>query len=277
MRFAICNELFEGWPIDKAFGLTRQLGYDGIEIAPFTLEPEAQPFDVRRVTAPKREKFRRAAEEAGLEVVGLHWLLARTAGFHLTDSDESVRQATVGYLVELARMCRELGGSIMVLGSPQQRNLAPGVSPEEGMQRAAEVLRQVMPACEAQRVTLAVEPLGPAEGNFLLTAAEGIELVRQVDSPWCRLHLDTKAMSSEGKPIEDIIRESRRHLVHFHANDANRLGPGMGAIDFVPIVRALRDIDYQGWVSVEVFDFTPGPERIARESVEYLKKVNASA
>jgi sugar phosphate isomerase/epimerase len=121
-------------------------------------------------------------------------------------------------------------------------------------------------------VTLAVEPLGPKDGNFLLTADLGRQLCEMVASPNCRLHLDCKAMASENKPIPQLLRENARLLAHFHANDPNMRGPGMGELDFVPIFQALADIDYRGWVSVEVFDYTPGVEALARESIEYMQE-----
>ena len=200
-------------------------------------------------------------------MVGLHWLLAKTEGYYLTSPEEAVRARTSDYLSELARLCRDLGGKLLVLGSPQQRNLLRGVSEEEAMGFAAEVLRAAMPTFAECDVQLAIEPLGPAEGDFLLTAEKGIDLIHRVDSPHCRLHLDVKAMSTEAKPIADVIRASRDYLIHFHANDPNLLGPGMGDVDFRPIFDALREIDYQGWVSVEVFDYSPGAETIARESM----------
>lgn len=161
----------------------------------------------------------------------------------------------------------------MVLGSPLQRNLLPGVSYADAEQYAAEVLGAAMPACADNGVTIALEPLGPAEGDFMLTAESAIRLAKMVDSPQCKLHLDVKAMSSEVKPIPDIIRDSREWLVHFHANDPNKLGPGMGDVDFTPIFVALKEIDYSGWVSVEVFIYEPSAEEIARQSMEYMQKV----
>jgi sugar phosphate isomerase/epimerase len=268
MKFAICNETFVDWPFERAFAAAREIGYTGIEIAPFTMDADA-----RAISSQRRAEVRRQAADAGLEVVGLHWLLAKTEGYYLTSPEAETRRRTAEYFRELARLCRDLGGSVMVLGSPGQRNLLPGVSHEEAMQYAAEVLQAAMPECEQCGVTIAVEPLGPAEGDFLLTAAQGIELARMVDSPHCKLHLDVKAMSSEPTPIADIIRASKDYVVHFHANDPNRLGPGMGEVKFEPIFQALKEIDYQGWVSVEVFDYSPGPEPIARQSLAYMRDV----
>ena len=151
-------------------------------------------------------------------------------------------------------------------------SILPGVTHEQAMEYAAEVIHTTLPALEERRITLALEPLGPSEGNFLLTAGEAVELIDRVNSPFVRLHLDVKAMSSEPTPIPEIIRSQRGHLAHFHANDPNRQGPGFGDVDFHPICKTLLEIDYQGWVSVEVFDYSPGIERLTRQSIEYLKQ-----
>ena len=266
-RFAICNETFGDWPFEKAFAFSAECGYEGVEIAPFTVSDF-----VTDVSAEKRRQIRRQAEQAGLEVVGLHWLLARTKGFHLTSPDRDVRRKTVEYLGELARFCADLGGKVLVFGSPQQRDLLPGVSRDEAVGYAVEVFRESLPAFEATDTTLALEPLSPKTTTFLRTAAEAVAVIRQVDSPRCRLILDCRAMSTEANPIPQLLRENAALLAHVHANDPNSQGPGFGKLDFVPIFQALDDIGYQDWVSVEVFDYAPGCERLARESIEYMRR-----
>ena len=169
-------------------------------------------------------------------------------------------------------MCGDLGGKVMVLGSPQQRNLLPDVSLEQATEIAAKVIGNAAAAFADNNVTLAIEPLGPEEGDFLLTSDLGIDLAKRIDHPNVKLHLDVKAMSAETKPIPQIIRDSRDYVVHFHANDPNKRGPGMGEVDFAPIFEALREINYENWVSVEVFDYEPGVENLASESIEYMKK-----
>jgi sugar phosphate isomerase/epimerase len=129
-----------------------------------------------------------------------------------------------------------------------------------------------VPALEKTDVTIALEPLSPRTTTFLRTAAEAAALIKLVDSPRMRLILDCNAMSSEATPIPELLRRYRSHLVHLHANDPNSRGPGFGNLDFVPIFKALREIAFSGWVSVEVFDYKPGPERLARESIAYMKR-----
>jgi len=267
MKFAICNETFQDWPFDEAFAFAAECGYTGVEIAPFTIADCAAD-----ISPAQRAEVRRQADAAGLEVVGLHWLLAKTEGLHLTSPDAETRRKTADYFGQLARLCADLGGKILVLGSPQQRNLLPGVSPDEAADYAAEVLRAVVPVLEETSVVLALEPLGPEEGDFLVTTPEAVELVQTIGSPQVRLHLDCKAMATESLPIAEIIRRNGSMLAHFHANDPNRRGPGFGQVDFVPILEALGQIDYQGWVSVEVFDYTPGIERLARQSIQYMQQ-----
>jgi sugar phosphate isomerase/epimerase len=217
-------------------------------------------------------------QSAGVEVIGLHWLLAKTQGYHLTTSDAALRRRTGDYLGRLAELCRDLGGNLMVLGSPMQRNFDPQqMTHQQASNNAMEVLQQLLPTLEKFRVTLALEPLGPGEGNFWNHASQAVQVIEQLASPWVRLHLDVKAMSSEEKPIADVIRNNASWLHHFHANDPNLLGPGMGQVEFTPIFAALKEISYQGWVSVEVFDYTPGVEAIAVQSMQNMHKAMQEA
>lgn len=268
MKFAICNETFPDWSFERICLFAKECGYTGVEIAPFTLAKYAT-----QVSAATRTELRKTAQKTGLEIIGLHWLLAQTEGFYLTTPDPKIREATAEYLGELAHLCHDLGGRVMVLGSPKQRNLLPGVSHDEGMRFATDTLRRVIPTLEALDVTLALEPLGPEEGDFMQTADLGEELMRSLSSDHCRLHLDVKAMSTERIPIPEIIRRHVNHTAHFHANDPNRRGPGMGEVDFTPIFAALQETAYKGWVSVEVFDYTPGPETLASESIRYMREI----
>jgi sugar phosphate isomerase/epimerase len=121
-------------------------------------------------------------------------------------------------------------------------------------------------------VTWCIEPLSPAETNFLNRAEDAIRFAQSLDSPAARIILDIKAMSSEGKPIPQIIRESAGWFAHFHANDSNLKGPGMGDVDIVPILRTLQEVGYDGYVSVEVFDYSDGAETIAAVSLQNLQR-----
>lgn len=265
MRFAICNELFEGRDFAETCRFVKAAGYDGLEIAPFTLAPRAGD-----VTSEQRAALRRAAEETGIEIVGLHWLLAKTTGLHLTSPDAAVRDALSHYLVELAALCRDLGGRVMVFGSPQQRSLQPGVEAAQAFAWATDVFRHVMPAVADHGVTICFEPLAPVETDFVTTCDEGVRLVEAVGHTHFVLHLDVKAMSSEPTPVTDLIARYGSKAGHFHANDANLRGPGFGDTDFVPIFKALQASGYDGWVSVEVFDNAPDPDTIATRSLDYM-------
>jgi sugar phosphate isomerase/epimerase len=280
MRYAICNETFAPpptaavsftpWKFEDQCRCAAKLGYHAIELAPFTFAR-----DVRRITPAERVAIRKAAAKHGLKIVGLHWLLAQTEGFHLTSNDAAVRESTARYSEALMDFCADVGGKTMVWGSPKQRSLPEGVTFEQGMARATEVFKAVMPWAKVRGITIAVEPLARTETNFINTAEQGRQLVRAVGDPRFALHLDVKAMSDEGQPIPDIIRASHGLVHHFHANDPNLRGPGNSGLDHRPFAAALHEIGYKGYISIEVFKYDPDPETIAREGIEYLKKAYA--
>ena len=267
MKFAICNETYQGLSFEKTCEHIASTGYDAVEIAPFTLMD-----DPRNLTETDAARIGKIATQAGLEVVGLHWLLVKPEGLHLTAVDDEIRLRTAEFAMHLARICGAMGGKIMVWGSPKQRSLEDHWNYDDAVDRAAEVLRPVSEVCSEVGVTIAMEPLGPKETNFLTTAEETVRLIEKIDHPAFRLHLDVKAMSAEEKSIPEIIRESAGQVVHFHANDPNRRGPGFGEVKFEPIAAALKEINYGGYVSVEVFDYSPDPGTIARESLAYLRE-----
>jgi sugar phosphate isomerase/epimerase len=265
-KFAICNELFEGWDFGRACRFVKSVGYDGLEIAPFTLATPITDLPRRR-----RAEIRQQAADAGIDLIGLHWLLAKTDGLYLTSPDPAVRARTSQYLVALAKACCDLGGSLMVFGSPAQRSLLPGVVPDRAFEWAAEVFQSALPAVADSDVTICMEPLSPSETDFVNTCEQALQLIERVDHPNFVLHLDVKAMATESAPITDLIRHHGKKAGHFHANDPNRRGPGFGDADFVPIFQALQDAGYNRWVSVEVFDYAPDPETIARRSLTYMQ------
>ena len=268
MKFGICNEIFQGWPLEKAMAFAQETGYDAIEIAPFTLAPY-----VTNISAQQRQQIRETAARTGLAISGIHWVLVQAEGMYLNHTDAAVRQRTARYFCDLVDFCGISGGQFIIVGSPKQRNVMPGVTHEQAWDWATETFRDSVKRASERGITICLEPLAPAETNFINTAAEAIRFVEQLDSPHFKIILDVKAMCSEGKPIPQIIHESWPHFAYFHANDANLKGPGFGDVDFKPIAGALKEAGYDGYVSVEVFKFEEGPEVIASKSLEYLRRV----
>ena len=267
IQLGICNEMFEGWKLPEICKVVREVGYDGIELAPFTLAAR-----ITDLTPAERREIRATIADAGLTTIGLHWLLARTDEFYLTSPDPAVQIRTGDYLRALAEATRDLGGSLLVLGSPLQRNLLPGVSYDQAIGHASATLDRVLPDLEPLGVDLCLEPLGPGETDFLNTCDQTVGWLAQLNHPRVKLHMDVKAQSTEaGQTVPDLIRQHAAQAGHFHAQDTNKLGPGMGRVDFGLILRALVASGYDRWVSIEVFDFAPGPETIARTSFRTLK------
>lgn len=266
--FAICNEIYRDWPLEDALRHAARTGYDAVELAPFTLAK-----DVNHLGPADRARIRETALRAGIAICGIHWVLVQTEGLHLTHPDAAVRARTGRYLMDLADCCADLGGRVIVFGSPRQRSRLPGVDAAQAWDFAIATFRDAVRRAEDRGVTFCFEPLSPAETDFINTAAEAVRFAGQFASPAMQVILDVKAMSSEATPIPELIRAHWPQMAHFHANDRNLKGPGFGDVDFRPIAAALKEVRYGGYVSVEVFNFDEGAEVIAAKSLDYLKQV----
>src|SRR5271165_118916 len=183
MKYAICNETFQGWDHARVCRFVADLGYQGLELAPFTLASR-----ITDVTPERRQELRHQAEECGLQILGLHWLLAKTEGLHLTSAEEATRRRTAEYVAELARCCRDLGGDILVFGSPAQRRIPANATRAQAFDYAADTFQRALPAIVDAGVKLCLEPLPPPEADFLTTCAEAVTLLDRINHPNFVLH-----------------------------------------------------------------------------------------
>ena len=288
MKLAICSETLTNCaaraPVDP-FAIipwVAQYGYDGVEFAPHGFFPSDHTVttgDLDRLCVTHAPRLQRQAADAGIEILGLHWLFARTAGKHLTSRGTQIQAATREHLRALCRLSSALANgqpTVLVLDSPAQRNPKRGVSMHQAFEIAAANIAAIVPALDAHNVTLAIEPLGPPEATFLRDDLEAALLIQKVQQMGAttrvRLHLDVKAMLSRGDDPLVVIGRSGGTLAHFHANDfPTLLGPGQGDVEFGPIAAALRAIGYDGYISVEVFNYTD-PDKTARVSIETLRR-----
>jgi sugar phosphate isomerase/epimerase len=270
MKFGICNETFQNWKIDDVFNACARIGYDAVEVAPFTLAKY-----VTDIPTAERTRIRQAAASAGIAISGIHWVLVQAEGMYLTSPDAATRTRTANYFCDLAHFCADLGGKVIVVGSPKQRSLLPGVTLDQAWAWATDVFRPSVKAAAERGVTICFEPLPAEDTDFINTAADAVRFTRQLESPNFKVILDVRAMSWEDRPVPDIIRACKGDFAYVHANDKNLKGPGFGDVDFRPIAAALKDVGYGGTVSVEVFKYDEGAEVIATKSLEYLKRVFA--
>ena len=270
MRISICNELFQGWPIERVFDYAAQMGYDGVEISPFTLADSVLDLSPKR-----REAIRRAAERSGVEIVGLHWLLAKPEGLYINHPDEIIRIRTQEYIEALIHFCADIGGKLLLHGSPHQRTVQEGWDHGEAWNFAKETFDVCLKVAHKRNVIYCIEPLLRTSTNFINTVDEALRLVREINHPNFKMMFDSRNASVQERSLIDALLLALRsgHLRHIHVNDANGKGPGFGETRFTPILKALTEDGYRGYISVEVFPFDPDPETIASRSIGYLRGI----
>jgi len=265
VKLSLCNEVIRDLPFERQCALAAALGYAGLEVAPFTLGDDAW-----RMPAARRAEIRRACSGAGIEVSGLHWLLAAPAGLSIASADRATWQRSLDVMLASVDLCAELGGAYLVHGSPGQRRVA---QPDDA-KRVEEAWAAAAAASEKAGVVYCLEPLARPDCNFVNTLAEAEAVVKRIGSPAFRLMVDTLASSlEEREPVADVIRRwmPTGLMAHIQFNDRNKRGPGEGADKFAPVVQALRDTGYEGWVAMEPFIYKPDGPTCAARMIGYVR------
>ena len=267
-RQAICNEVYGKAPLADVCRSVRAIGYAGIEIAPFTLADSPSEISPRQ-----RKEYRDVIQSEGLEFVGLHWLMVSPKGLHVTTPDHALRERSWGYIRELIDLCADLGDNgVMVFGSPQQRATTGGIERAGAMANYTAGLAGVAAHAQERGVTILVEALPLNQCDVINNLAEAVSIVDYVGSPAVRTMFDTHNAIDEVEPHASLIDRYFDYIRHVHVNELDGRHPGTADYDFKSVFEALRRRNYSHWISMEAFDFTPGPEKIASESLRYLEK-----
>jgi D-psicose/D-tagatose/L-ribulose 3-epimerase len=270
-QIALCNEVVAQLPFERQCALAAALGYDGLEIAPFTLSD-----DPASLTAAQRTSLRQTADREGILITGLHWLLNVPAGLSLTSDDPETHRRTGDHMVAMVDLCADLGGKVIVHGSPNQRSLAHAANPESARENALVLLRRAAGHAQNCGVTYCIEPLSPGMTDFVTNVHEALKLVEEVNSPSFATMIDTlAAWGGESEEPDALIRRflPSGRIGHIHFNDDNMRGPGQGDRRFAPILRALAEMGYDGVIGVEPFDYYPDGPAAAARAIGYLRGI----
>jgi D-psicose/D-tagatose/L-ribulose 3-epimerase len=266
-RFSMCNEAFEGRSFAETCRSIRAAGYDGIEIAPFTLAE-----DPAQIAASQRREYRDIMTSEGLEFAGLHWLMVAPKGLHVTGPDAALREKSWLHIRNLIDLCADLGpNGVMTFGSPKQRCATGGLTPAEAARHMTEGLASVSQHAEERGACVLLEALPADQCDVIQTLAEAVAIVRKIGSPGIQTLFDVHNAIDEAESHPALIERYFEHIRHVHVNELDGKYPGAGSYDFKPVLSALKRLDYRRWVSVEAFDFSPGAEKIAVESLRLLK------
>ena len=262
-RYALCNEVFGSAPLNEVCSALTECGYQGIEIAPFTLGDTPDAAAIRRTIA-----------DASLTFVGLHWLLVSEHAFHVTTPDTATRQRSWDHIRKLIDLSADIAGneqSLLVFGSPKQRGTVDGSTPQQATDYFVEGLRQVAPHAASRGVTILVEALPANQCDVVNTLAEAVAVVDAVGSPAIATMFDTHNTADETAAPDELVERYISRIRHVHLNEMDGRYPGSGNYDFARVLNTLSRLQYQGWLSIEVFDFAPGPLAIARSSIQFLQ------
>src|SRR3954470_23882052 len=221
-------------PFPRQCEYAAKLGYDGLEIAPYTLSDDPSRIGSEQIAAA-----RSAAEDCGIAITGLHWLLVKPAGLSISSKDPAVRKKTVDVMLSLIDLCAALGGKYLVHGSPQQRRIEAGETRAAALARAQECFAAVAERAQKAGVVYCVEPLAADQTPLINTLDEAAQIVAAIGNTHLKSMLDCSAAGRmESAPLPALVDRwlPQGLIAHVQVNDRNRRGPGQGEQRFAPLL-----------------------------------------
>ncbi len=270
-KYSVCNELFEKWDFASTCRAIRAAGFSGIEISPFTLAD-----NVDEISSGRRRELRDIMKSEGIAFAGLHWLLVSPKGLHVTTSDRATRERSWQYVRKLIDLCADLGpGGMMIFGSPKQRG-SLGNTRAEATKNLKAGLFSVADHAGERGATILIEALPRKDTDVVNTMEEAVRMVKEISKPAIQTMFDFHNFPDEKTPFEDLVRRYFPYIRHIHVNEMDGRYPGTGKFDYRPVFQTLVDLKYSRWVSLEVFDFKPGPVEIVRATMEFYRNLEKS-
>lgn len=266
MKLAVSNIALSPYQHLNELKYLLGMGLLGLEVAPSRVWK-----DTWKGLSPRSvEKYRKHVEQAGLSIIGLHSLLYDKPHLGLF-KDAGIRKSTLDFLVHLSTLCRDLGGRTLIYGAGRWRGK---LSINSAITQSLEFFSDLIPRIEEHKTVFCLEPLGPTDSDFINSVYESINFVKLINHPAVRVQLDAKALVINGELNSKVFQAAAPFLVHVHANepDLGILGTS-GEVDNHQMAGFLRDINYEGYVSIEQKMIRGrAPLEALRQSAKILKE-----
>jgi D-psicose/D-tagatose/L-ribulose 3-epimerase len=268
LKTAICNELFGTMDFQESCDLLAGHGFNGIEIAPFTLFG-----NVTSIPKTTINMILKSLNNSGLEFAGLHWLFVKPENLHITSPDKKTREASWDHLKMLLTLAGELGGGYLTLGSPKQR-MALDISVTEAWKYMEEGLESVAGTAADCNSTVCLEALASGDTNVINTLKESTELINRIDRDSISGMFDFHNCGDEKESWVELIRNYKDIIKHVHLNTPSGGHPlPEDSENYMESFSALKEINYNSWVSLEIFTIPEDPENILSETAAFLRRV----
>jgi len=287
VKYAINNWVYDDEPLRTTFTRLSRYGYDGIE-----LKGEPSLYDITEIKS--------LCQEFNMQVTSvLGWTIWGIPGRDLSSPDESERNAAVKFLKDCVDFTVQVGATILLVlpfpagrttptGDPQSEDEWISIAETE-WGNAVDSVRQVSAYAQGKDLILAVEPINRFETYQLTTSDEALRFLQDVDADNVKLNLDSYHMNIDETDPVDAIRKAGDYLVHLHAAGSNRQAPGSGHTNFVGLLKALKEVNFQGTIALEPVPPGANPgmaiklsanlplrDVYAEESIRYLKGIEES-
>lgn len=280
MKLAFSTNAYLKFPFTEAVRRLAEIGYAGVEIMADV--PHAWPACLLQ---EQKQAIRDALRDNNLEISNINAFMmnaisdARQKYWHPSwiETDPYYRRVRVDHTKRALTLAKELGAACITTepGGP----VPHGASWQATLKLFVEELKPVAEHAEKEGVLLLVEP---EPGLLIEKADQFLEFMHHIDSPAVGLNFDIGHFYCVGDDPAATVPKLQKYIRHFHLEDIaatrvhHHLVPGEGAIDFAAVLRAIRDMQYDGWITIELYPYVDDPDPAARTALERVKEILAA-